>query len=256
MCCSESDWSKLCNLHPIFCGPLWSTVLHPVLASSFSSWQDFSKRAGFSILCVDWFYKKAVWGVVKSWEFEGDLRCSKILRIRRKNPMKWVLSISRDYWVYLDITLQSFEIWEFWGEFWGIETFYWSKFSPATGVRQRHCNAGEKVFWESQGKKPYLFGSHGRLPSIFCALVGRFFGCWTEAVSVLFCRGSTDHNQRRPGPIAYDLKLREVSAPGYHQMIDGLICVEAKWKPYKIIQTNTNSQPSSSIHIVVSPVPI
>jgi len=48
--------------------------------------------------------------------------------------MKFVLSISQDYWVYLDITLQSFKIWEFWGEFWGIETFYRSKFSPATGV--------------------------------------------------------------------------------------------------------------------------
>jgi len=64
----------------------------------------------------------------------SNLRCSKILRIRRKNPMKWVLSISRDYWVYLDITFKSFEILEFWGEFWKIETFHRSKFSPATGV--------------------------------------------------------------------------------------------------------------------------
>ena len=113
---------------------LSSTLLHPVLASSFTPWQDFSKRASFPLVCVDWFYKKAVWGVVKSWEFEGTLRCSKILRIRRKRPIKWVLSISRDYWVYLDITLQSFEIWEFWGELWEIETFYRSKFSPATGI--------------------------------------------------------------------------------------------------------------------------
>ena len=133
LCCSGSDWSKLCDLHPIFCGSL-STLLHPVLASSFPLWQDFSKRASFPIVCVDWFYKKAVSGVVKFWEFEGILRCIKILRIQRKNPMKWVLSISRDYWVYLDITLQSFKIWEFWGEFWGIENFYRSKFSPATGV--------------------------------------------------------------------------------------------------------------------------
>jgi len=49
--------------------------------------------------------------------------------------MKWVASISRDYWIYLDITRQSFKIWEFWGEFWGIETFHRSKFSPATGVK-------------------------------------------------------------------------------------------------------------------------
>ena len=85
---------------------------------------------------VEWFYKKAVWGVVKSGEFEANMRCSKILRIRRKNPMKWVVSISRDYWVYLDITWESFKIWEFWGEFWGIETFHRSKFSRATGVRE------------------------------------------------------------------------------------------------------------------------
>ena len=102
----------------------FSILLHPVLASSYPLWQDFSKRASFPIICVDWFYETGVRGVVKSWEFEGNLRCSKVLRIRRKNPMKRVLSISRDYCVYLDITLQSFKIWEFWGEFWGIKTFF------------------------------------------------------------------------------------------------------------------------------------
>jgi len=35
--------------------------------------------------------------------------------------MKWDVSISRDYWVYPDMTWQSFKIWEFWGEFWGID---------------------------------------------------------------------------------------------------------------------------------------
>jgi len=137
VCYFKSIWSKLYDLHPIFYGHL-STLLHPVLASSYPPGQDFSKRASFMIVCVDSF--KAVWGLVKSWEFEGDLRCSKILRIRRKYPMEWVLSISRDYWVYLDIALQSFKIWEFWGEFWGTETFYQSKFSPATGVRLEMLN--------------------------------------------------------------------------------------------------------------------
>jgi len=48
------------------------------------------------------------------WEFEGNLRFSKILRILRKNPMKWVVSILRDYWVYLDITWQSkLKFWRF-----------------------------------------------------------------------------------------------------------------------------------------------
>jgi len=87
-------------------------------SSSFPPRKYFSKRASFPIVCAEWFYKKAVWDVVKSWEFEGNLRCSKILRIRRENPMKWVVSISRDYWVNLDITWQRFMIWEFWGEFW------------------------------------------------------------------------------------------------------------------------------------------
>jgi len=57
----------------------------------------------------------------------------------RKNPMKWVVS-TQDYWVYLDITWQSFKIWEFWGEFWEIETFHQSKFSPATGVSDMICH--------------------------------------------------------------------------------------------------------------------
>ena len=46
-------------LHPIFYCPL-STLFHPVLASSYPPRQDFSKRASFPIVCVDWFYKKAV----------------------------------------------------------------------------------------------------------------------------------------------------------------------------------------------------
>jgi len=85
LCCSESDWCKLSDLHPIFWS-LLSTLLHPVLASSFPLWQDFSKRASFPVACVDWFHKKAASGVVNCWEFEGILRRSKILRIRRKNP--------------------------------------------------------------------------------------------------------------------------------------------------------------------------
>jgi len=132
-------WIRL--IQPIWFAsdPLWYSVriTPPCPASSFPLRQDFSKRASFPIVSLEWFYKKDVWCVVKSWEFEGNLRCSKILRIRRKNSMKWVVSIPRDYWVYLDITWQSFKIWEFWGEFWGIETFHRRKFSPATGVRNR-----------------------------------------------------------------------------------------------------------------------
>ena len=38
---------------------------------------------------------------------KGYERCSKILRIRRKFFMKWVLSISRDYWFYFEKVSQN-----------------------------------------------------------------------------------------------------------------------------------------------------
>ena len=46
-------WSNI----GLFCDTL-STLLHSVLASSFPPRQDFSKRASFPIVCVEWFYKK------------------------------------------------------------------------------------------------------------------------------------------------------------------------------------------------------
>jgi len=80
-----------------------STWLHPVLASSYPLWQDFSKRASFPIVVLIGLMRKL-------------LKCSKILRIRRKfevlkNPDNWkeksyemILSILRDYlglpWLY------------------------------------------------------------------------------------------------------------------------------------------------------------
>jgi len=74
--------------------------------------------------------------------------------------MKSIVSISRDYWVYLDITLQSFKIWEFWGEFWGIETFHRSKFSPATGVKDRILgNTWFQKTGSSRDRETRLFGA-------------------------------------------------------------------------------------------------
>jgi len=64
--------------------PHYSTLFSPL---PFRCDKISRKRASFPIVCEEWLNKKAVWGVVKSWEFEGNLRCSKILRIRRKNPM-------------------------------------------------------------------------------------------------------------------------------------------------------------------------
>ena len=112
----------------------------------------FLEKGEKSISCVEWFYKKAVWDVVKSWEFEENLRCIKILRIRRKTPMKWIVSISRDYWVYLTLLWKISKISEFWGEFWGIENFSRSKFSLATGVTQNPdwvCSFGifQTILW-------------------------------------------------------------------------------------------------------------
>jgi len=129
-------WIRLIvfDFHLIFYGPL-STLLHPVLASSYQLWKDFSKRASFPIVCVDWLYEKAVWGVVKSWEFEGILRCSKMLRIWRKNSLKRVLSFSREYWVYFDILEKDPQNSKSGESSENRETFSVSKFSPATGVR-------------------------------------------------------------------------------------------------------------------------
>jgi len=103
---------------------LWSSVhiTSPCPRLFLSATTRFLGKGEKSIACVEWLYKKAVWGVVKSWEFEGNLRCRNILR-KVKNPMKWVVSISREYWVYLTLLWKGFKIWEFWGEFWGIETF-------------------------------------------------------------------------------------------------------------------------------------
>ena len=46
----------------------------------------------------------------------------------------WVLSISREYWVYWTLLAKNLEISDFWVWVWGIEIFHRSKFSPATGV--------------------------------------------------------------------------------------------------------------------------
>ena len=78
--------------------PHYSTLSSPL---PFRCDKISGKGQVFRSLVWSGFIRKAVWGVVKSWEFEGNLRCSKILRIRRKNPVKWAVSISRDYWVYL-----------------------------------------------------------------------------------------------------------------------------------------------------------
>jgi len=63
------------------------------------------------------FSEKAVWSVVKSWKFERNWRCSKVLRICKKNSLKRIWSFSREYWVYSDITWKRSSEFEFWGEF-------------------------------------------------------------------------------------------------------------------------------------------
>jgi len=48
-------------------------------------------------------------GIMKGYEriphmMKGYERCSKMLRLWRENLLKRVLSFSREYWVYFDIT--------------------------------------------------------------------------------------------------------------------------------------------------------
>jgi len=57
------------------------------------------------------------------------LRNSKMPRIWRKNPLKWVVSISRDYWIYSDIIWQSSSGLEFWGEFGESRDFFFEQVS-------------------------------------------------------------------------------------------------------------------------------
>jgi len=60
----------------------------------------------------------------ETWEEKPlSVKWGKLPRIWRNNPLKWVVSISRDYWVYSDITWKGSKNWEFWGKFRRIETF-------------------------------------------------------------------------------------------------------------------------------------
>ena len=104
------------------------------------------------------FTGKLFWGVVKIWEFEGNLRCSKKWRTFREKSLKWVLSISRDYWVYLNITCKNFEIWKFW-----ILNFEIWKFSPATGVIRLLISHPVRHFRLLSHPVPLLFNVPGQL---------------------------------------------------------------------------------------------
>jgi len=53
-----------------------------------------------------------------------DFKCRKMPRILRQIPSGWIEFISRDDWVYLDITLINSENWEFREEIPSIEIFF------------------------------------------------------------------------------------------------------------------------------------
>ena len=64
----------------------------------------------------------------------------------------------------------TLKIWEFWGKFWGIETFYRSKFSPATGVTPRKRNSRDlrfetwgSIFW------PFFWTNKKKFPGVTSA---------------------------------------------------------------------------------------
>ena len=70
--------------------------------------------------------------IMKGWE-----RCSK-MRIRRKNLMKWFLSISRDYWVHFE-KVSRYSNSERVRRIKGL--FFASRFDPATSVTDSTGNA-------------------------------------------------------------------------------------------------------------------
>jgi len=85
---SESDWSWLIWIRSlmVLCEH-YSTLSSP---HSISCDKISLTRQVFRSFAIIGFYEKAVWGVVKSWEFEANLRCSKRLRIWTKISMKRV----------------------------------------------------------------------------------------------------------------------------------------------------------------------
>jgi len=131
----EPQLSAICcvalnQIDPSYMICIWSLVVLYPHFSTLSSPPPFRydkispKEQVFRSFVLIGVYKKAVWSVVKSWEFEGNLRCSKMLRIWRKNSLKRVLSFLREYRFCFDITSKTFSEFEFWGEFGKSRDFF------------------------------------------------------------------------------------------------------------------------------------
>ena len=135
---SPKNFSEFCLPNSVslcsFLG-LWSGFINPPLQSLVNQY--------FSQIFERLFSKKKHeresprgWGVVKCREFE------------RKNLLKWVVSISRDYWICFEITWKSSKNTEFWEKVPRIETFFSSKFDPATGVKETvFCKRNLQFYW-------------------------------------------------------------------------------------------------------------
>jgi len=63
-----------------------------------------------------------------------DPRTRSRVLVRRCFVAEWIVSISRDYWIYFDITWKRSKNSEFWEKVPRIGTCLSGKFSPATGV--------------------------------------------------------------------------------------------------------------------------
>ena len=76
MCCVALN-----PIDPSYVICIWSFVVlcphYSILSSPLPFRRDKISRKGrvFQLFVMIGFYKKAVWGIVKSWEFEGTLRC-------------------------------------------------------------------------------------------------------------------------------------------------------------------------------------
>jgi len=92
----------LAEAHPQPLSSLLEFTIWEVLFSNLTSGSD-SWRVSWRVTRDSLLWWRATRGVVKCWEYGGKIR------------KKWVLSLSREYWVYFDITWKRSSEFEFWG---------------------------------------------------------------------------------------------------------------------------------------------
>jgi len=201
LCFFESNRCKLCDLHPIFCGPL-STLLHPVLASSFPLWQDFSKRASFPI---DWFWKLG-W-LIHKWAL--CTRIAKQTNTKIAHLPQWMmrshesLSTPRTFQFVRKIGSQNQSIV-------GVDCFLsesWFRCSKILGIRRNFgCIWGVVKFWEFEAAAA---GEPIWDPGVFTIIIIFFPYWWLSYYNKLFYLSSKGKSYE----IGFSAKKKRI---GYH----------------------------------------